>query len=255
MKKIALYCLFLGAALSANAATCEYGYYLSNGTCKACEFNHYCINDVRYACPKDTTNYAALAEGQILSQELSTWCVRNDNVVYTSCWSASHCNATLHIKTDTGTYMLQCSYDSNRGDYWCDYHLWYEAAAGHYLSGYRFTSHMDWYYGTSPCSNKPDNSYYSGPGTPETNNCPWECNSGYAQPDGTTQCSQLCQGGITQLKLSNSIKYNLYKNQIDEHSVSVIHNGTQCFIRTKQGTADNNIHLMTDTGTIYHLIN
>ncbi len=83
-------------------------------------------------------------------------------------------------------------FDSCNGDY-----LWYLALPGYYLTGYKNSSWEDWYSGVKPCTNAPANSNYTGAGDPETNNCPWMCNTGYYKSgDSCVLCEYgyICPG-------------------------------------------------------------
>ncbi len=173
---------------------CDPGYYKLNGECVECGAGgYYCPGDNnRYRCPANNQDLAILSGAEVLEQkqEWSSSSPRSTN--------AGQCMGDAYIKTESGTYLAECSwngknyYDACNGDF-----LWYAANTGYYLYGYKSTSWEAWYSGARACTNAPANSHYTGAGDPETNNCPWICDAGYYLSGGScVQCESVyyCPG-------------------------------------------------------------
>ena len=138
--------------------------------------------------------------------------------------------------------------------------LWRSANTGYYLTGLH-SNKITWY-NIKPCTNPyPSNAHYSGPGTPDNadgtivdaNDCPWECDAGYGHTAADT-CEPLCTAGITQMKTSNGLSYNIYAEKQTTSAINVLHNNTVCYISLTIGHTTGAIHIKIGD-TIYHATN
>ena len=247
--------LFWGAHGGALAALCDDGYYPVGGVCTECGYGYYCRDDIRNKCPDDTTDWIGIfgANGHTVPA-IATWAESGD-VRYTTCWLITQCRSLLDVYMTGGRFHTGCPYNVSRGDYYCDSKLWYQANPGYYLSGYWWSNYEDWYYYVKPCTNAiPEYSHYSGAGTPNTNDCPWECDNGYAQPVGRNECLPLCAAGITTLNTSTGLKYNLWQDRQTVPSLVVQYNRMMCYANMIPGVADNSVNILFD-GKNYHVSN
>jgi len=99
------------------------------------------------------------------------------------------------------------------------------------------------------CTNKPDNSYYTG--TASSNACPWECDDGYSVTD-TGTCESFCTSGITHIHLSTGLKIPLYRSARTSPAINVLWNDTICYGSLAVG-AGSGLNIKYN-GTVYHAI-
>jgi len=99
------------------------------------------------------------------------------------------------------------------------------------------------------CTNKPDNSYYTG--TASSNACPWECDDGYSVTDAGT-CESFCTSGITHIHLSTGLKIPLYRSARTSPAINVLWNDTICYGSLAVG-AGSGLNVKYN-GTVYHAV-
>ena len=213
MKRIIGICTIVFTCVFATHAAfaCNAGYYLSNNQCVACQGNHYCPGDGQiYECPAFTYdniedlypmvtgyNVHSIGSARLRNQYLYTGYQMTD---------IEHCVLVLFdIEVDEGKigyYIYRYSPISNAYDTF-DATWWTNANAGYYMSPAISWAASEIWSGAKPCTNShPANSHYSGPGTPDSkdgsvvdaNDCPWECDAGYWNNNGT--CT-ACPTGYT----------------------------------------------------------
>ncbi len=180
--------------------TCVPGYYLDNDVCKACTTGYYCHDNIRYSCPAGVfgENIIGIPDGYTF--------LKYHRVYTTPPTAATNWGACrmlyIHFATSQGTAVVIASknYDGSKYEIVPSSDTyWYAPAAGYYLYGTLY--HADTvptYTKIRACTNGPENSYYSGSGTPSGNDCPWVCNDGFYRdgmscapcPDGMN-----CAGG------------------------------------------------------------
>lgn len=101
------------------------------------------------------------------------------------------------------------------------------------------------------CTNAPANAHYTGAGTTATN-CTWTCDAGYAEHNGA--CEPLCTAGITSLRTSTGLIYNLYANKLTSPAIHIQQNGITCYVNLTPGGATGAINVRNN-GTVYHATN
>ena len=101
------------------------------------------------------------------------------------------------------------------------------------------------------CTNKPDNSAYTGTATSDA--CPWECDTGYGQTSANL-CAQMCTAGFQHLKSSTGVSIPLYTSAQTTHSIVVkSQSGAMCYASLASGVASGAINVNLG-GTTYHAI-
>lgn len=206
-----LFVLFL--PLYAHGATCDAGYYLENGTCTICTNGYYCPGDgTRVACPLNTLTPQEISEHTGADLQSSTVGTYVSSLAHNSRPSSQddcHINfRSGHIEGEKCLfYQVAFHYDTSSQTYVPspgDPRFYNRADVGGYLSDY---SHSGYYRTCNQCTNAPANAHYTGPGTPDStdgsvvdaNDCPWECDDGYYNDNGTcTICpaGYACSGGV-----------------------------------------------------------
>lgn len=250
--------------LAARAA-CGRGYFMVDGECTRCPGAYYCPgDDTIVPCPEDTSDWPAIFTAQgyenisIFDASIGSWQPITGGAPY----SIQHCYTSVYTKTSVGTFLLQTNfagpgptYDANRDK------LWYQAATGYYLSGYNWTSYETWYYGVKACTNAPDHAHYTGPGTPDEpktggatdyNDCPWACDEGYGAHNGA--CAPLCTSGVSHIKTSNGLQFNLYPIAYSTPRLAVQHNSIICYGILRPGADADSVNINYG-GAIYHMEN
>ena len=240
---------------TANAATCDPGYYLKDGECQLCNPNLeavYCPGDnEQHACPTTNTDYAAFSGWTVLSGHEAKWANIKSR-------SIQDCRSSFYFQDPAGNQILtEFPFDGVR--YWGsdNYIYYYQAGDGYYLAPYRQTDHeRDWYGGAKPCTNAPTHAHYTGPGTPDSadgrivdaNDCPWACDAGYRQVDDT--CQPLCATGIASLHAGGTA-VPLFGTRPSEPALVVQTAGGVCYgnLTPGRGTGIN----ITVNGATYHL--
>ncbi|MBR1380353.1 MAG: hypothetical protein IJ560_02080 [Alphaproteobacteria bacterium] len=76
----------------------------------------------------------------------------------------------------------------------------------------------------------PANAHYTGAGTPDVGNCPWECDAGFGHTSDD-RCLPLCRIGETAM---NGI--NIYAEKHTKYAMAVPRGGATCWI---SATRDN----------------
>ena len=251
MKKfmIVLFTVFIVPA----AFACDAGYYDDNGTCKSCGDGYYCPgDDIRYQCPsaQDFCDAAVAAEPDFVSISCRVYSWKtNGHPSYTS---IENCRARPTITTSCGQYYYSVTYNETSQSYPFNNPTknWTKAYSGHYLSTQSGSSYYSY---CNACTNAPANAHYTGAGTPDVGDCPWECDSGYGQTAGG-QCLALCSAGITELHVGDYV-FNLYATKQTSPALHVKYNDTICYVSLATGTGTNAMHIKTSDGTIYHTVN
>ncbi len=176
---------------------CNAGYISTGSSCGACNPGYpyepyYCPgDDNRYRCPTTDGDLAALSGGTVISHNPGGWCSGG-----ATSSSVYQCMGDSEITMYNGTYLAECSWNGSNYFQNCGgNYLWWGANPGYYLYGYKWSSGHDWYTGATACTNKPANSYYTGAGSPETNNCPWSCDNGYYNVGGSCNVATNCPTG------------------------------------------------------------
>ena len=180
--------------------SCMDGYYLDAGQCTMCEvYGYYCTGNIRYECPP-----VIVGETLKLPPE-TTLITHGKNYTHPSsaAWADTQCIILdTYLSAPDGEYMIKESNNYDGAMYSIDDSLikyWMSAATGHYLSNRDVSaSYNEFYRNNNPCTNGAENSYYTGPGTPDGNDCPWVCNDGFYR-DGneclTCPPGMNCVGG------------------------------------------------------------
>lgn len=262
MKKIILVLSLILCVTGVRADTCGPGYYYNDSNeCVVCQANHYCTGDgTMQPCPAFTYNDISEVYPMVVGYNVhsinmarlaSSWLYGGGYMT-----NIERCALVLYyVEVDQGmmrVYIL--TYSEQRGGYYnFAASLWSRANDGYYLSG-GAASDFSWYRGISACTNtQPANSHYSGPGTPNGNDCPWACDSGYGQT-ANGECLALCTAGITELHVGDYV-FNLYATKQTSPALHVKYNDTICYVSLATGTGTNAMHIKTSDGTIYHTVN
>ena len=177
---------------------CFDGYYLNGKLCSICTINgYYCNNNIRYNCPKYTDG--------ILSPQPP---VGHSFLSYRSTYTTPAYGATdvsqcqlmnMRFSSPEGYYFMTFSGYYNGSKYPINYttatKYWYSANFGYYLDNITTLSDGGdvFYRNINPCTNGPENSYYTGAGSPGGNDCPWVCNDGFYR-DGNS--CLVCPDGM-----------------------------------------------------------
>lgn len=177
---------------------CEPGYYLKNGVCTACTNGpYYCNNNIRHDCPEyvDGSLDDLLPDGAAVTKirKVPSWPPSVGAV------DVRTCRIYVYFSTPQGDGLgLSFWWNGERYYQSSSVFYWLSANVGYYL-GNQVTAHgLLLYTSVQPCTNGADNSYYTGPGSPDSNDCPWICNDGYYRVGDTCQpCppGQNCAGG------------------------------------------------------------
>ena len=238
------------------AATCDLGYYLNeNNECIECKTgannNYYCPgDDTMILCPTKTNEYFnalandAFGESIIISVNFFTW---NPEGLSTK---ISNCYADVRVQTPKGKVLVEAPATQ---DYWGK-KFWYKANPGYYL--YDYYGWTNYYKTVLQCENTPPiHAYFSDETEPNNPQCAWNCDSGYGRTANDT-CEQLCRAGITQLRTSNGLSYNLYANKTTTPSINIKPDNTNtvCYVNLAIGNATNTINVQYGN-TVYHTTN
>lgn len=179
--------------------SCLPGYYLDGNECPQCGMGPvYCIDNAKYDCP------------EYVPGSLTPYLPSGHEVIYTSGYQAiddptqslpDRCViSTIQISAPQGLYEKKWTYWRSTTNAYSGFGAtyWYAAKAGYYLSGSNLVNNVQYYKQVNPCTNGADNSYYTGPGSPDGNDCPWVCNDGFYR-DGneclTCPPGMECVGG------------------------------------------------------------
>ena len=227
-------------------AVCAYGYYLVDGDCRECGENGYCVDDIKYDCPQNSQDLSGVADGMILYrwQSFSRMKPVSSNIY--------ECIGDTYIGSTGGEYLAECRWNDENYYKPCDRpYLWYKANLGYYLTGYLYSSWYDWYEGVKPCTNKPANSHYISAGTPEGNNCSWECDDGFAQYNDL--CWPLCATGVQYIKTSSGISVPLFSDKLSQPALCVEYNNGVCYAVLELGEKNSAINIIYN-GVNYHAV-
>ncbi len=242
-------------------ATCPVGDYLENGSCTRCTSGYYCPNEnTKIPCPTDTTDWNAQINAmgfQIILIEGNpppmSWAWDDSGDVGAS--TPNHCYTGLMLLTNAGRVYIEKNF--NGTDYYQPPpYLWYEAAAGYYLSVYNTQSWKTWYNNVRPCTNAPANAHYTGPGTPDSadgsiidaNDCPWECDAGYGRIGDV--CQPLCAAGVTKIHVGGYTA-PLWATRYTSPTLVIRTADGICYGNLTAGTG-NGVNV-TVAGTTYHM--
>lgn len=172
--------------------SCLPGYYLNNNSCPQCGNEAvYCVDNIRYNCPEyvpgsmdkylpnnhtvlSTTSLNALdrpVQSTINMCSVDQMTISEPRGIYTLKW----------IRWDTDAYHQGGS------------KYWISANAGYYLVNLASEFTTPTYKTIAACTNGAENSYYTGAGSPDGNDCPWVCNDGFYR-DGN-ECL-VCPDGM-----------------------------------------------------------
>ena len=180
--------------------SCLPGYYLDGNECSQCGMAAvYCINNIKYDCPEYIpgsvdpylpTGYRVIKATNLMSMEQPIQSTISECVI-----------VYMYISTPIGEYFnLNSGWNSNTNAYTNirDIKYWYSANPGYYLSSPSSVGSEVYYLKIKECTNGAENSYYTGSGSPEGNDCPWVCNDGFYR-DGneclTCPPGMNCAGG------------------------------------------------------------
>lgn len=174
--------------------SCIPGYWLNGTVCSVCTGANYCNNNTKYPCPAfDPASLdAVLPPGHKFisgDNKLTTWSA-NDLIT-----QATHCRMQNHMMFETpdGVYA-KISPFWNGERYWNEGVYWVRTETpGRYLSNAVNMSSERYYRQNNACTNAPENTIYTGAGSPDGNDCPWRCNDGYFR-DGNV-CTE-CPSGL-----------------------------------------------------------
>jgi len=177
--------------------TCLPGYWLNGNACETCGDDAYCHDNIRYPCPAfDPDNFVLSDPGSVVS----SW-----GFVYTPAkpiaTSVENCVVTrVWVKSPRGEYALYWpGWSEARGQYYSNTKYWHTAATGYYLSSPDSMNLEMVYLKNLNCTNAPEHATYTGPGSPEGNDCPWKCDDGYMRDgDICTTCpaGYVCVNGL-----------------------------------------------------------
>ena len=258
-KRFVIFVSMIFLPLSAQSATCDIGYHLTDGKCTKCQSGYYCPDEnTELECPRNTQDWVAIFTA-------NGYQVESMSQIYYWSWGPNgdaasritDCHLGIHIETNTGIFYIEpvfkgIEYDTATAK------LWHIARDGHYLSGFRWNM---WYQGTKTCSNAPAYAHYTGPGTPDEpksggatdyNDCPWECDDGYGRHGDV--CVPLCGGGVRYIKTGGGLQFNLYPVAYSAPALAVKYNNTVCYGVLEMGTSKNAINVNV-AGKIYHVEN
>lgn len=254
MRSIAIILIVLFLPFSA-FAVCSPGYYDNNGACRRCVNGYYCPGDgTMVQCPPNPFTPAEIMEHYGVDLDSAT------NQIYVSSRTSTDYPDNIsecHISFDGariqggGCVFYRVLYEWNTQTqqyqevtYGRNYYV--GADAGYYMSQ-RLSNNA--YVNCNECTNLiPTNSHYSGPGTPEVGNCPWECDSGYGRHGNS--CLPLCTAGITKIHVGNDVSFNVYRDKITTPSINVmVAGGTVCHVCVETGLGRFNI---SDGTSIWH---
>lgn len=179
--------------------SCLPGYWLDGNECPQCGQNPvYCINNTKYDCP------------EYVPGSLKPYLPSGHEVIFTSGYqgidrptqsSPEMCVISyMQISAPQGLYEKKWTYWREETNAYSKFgkSYWYAANAGYYLSDYTIINSEEFYLNVNTCTNGVNNSYYTGPGSPDGNDCPWVCNDGfYRDGDACLTCpdGMECVGG------------------------------------------------------------
>lgn len=179
--------------------SCLPGYYMDGNECSQCGMGAvYCIDNIKYDCP------------EYIPGSVDPYLPNGHEIMYISGYQAigrptqnspDLCTiTTMQISAPQGLYAKKWTYWSSATNAYSGLGktYWYAVNAGYYLSGSVLVNNVQYYEQVNPCTNGAENSYYTGPGSPEGNDCPWVCNDGFYR-DGneclTCPPGMNCAGG------------------------------------------------------------
>ena len=181
--------------------SCMPGYYLDGNECLACGTAAvYCIDNIRYNCPEYVPGSMDPFLPNGSSVISATGLMALDRPFQSR---VERCSINFDITSPTGNYKLfwsrwSIANNSYSGPNDGGMRYWYSANAGYYLSSPTIINSTTYYLKINECTNGAENSYYTGPGSPEGNDCPWVCNDGFYR-DGneclTCPPGMNCAGG------------------------------------------------------------
>ena len=224
---------------TAHAATCAKGYWLDDtGSCTECSDKYYCPgDDARHACPEQNmsteqiktliSQYVPLTNPDYskMKAEVETYYfTAGRNII-----AVTDCGYVVRdvIYDEAHTYAISFYYNLSTGGYTKFQRVLYRRA----FAGYYVANVVNQYYSTilRKCTNAPADAYYTGPGTPDVGDCPWECDAGYGHTSDD-RCLPLCRIGDTAM---NGI--NIYAGKHTKYAMAVPRGGSVCWINATRG--------------------
>ena len=223
--------------------TANANYYVSGVTCPACSsknsgYPYSAGGNISYtSCYSGTKSRTWSGSQTACSKPANSASYSCDTCAGAACDYVAYLNSAGTgdgtIKSGCSTNTTACQQNVKSGSVTCN--------TGFYTSGV-----------TCPaCTNKPDNSAYTGTAT--SNACPWECNNGYGQTSANL-CAQMCTAGFQHLKSSTGVSIPLYTSAQTTHSIVVqSQSGAMCYASLASGAASGAINVNLG-GTTYHAI-
>lgn len=160
--------------------SCIPGYYLDRANCAKCAGSNYCADNIRHPCPAfDPSSLdAILPPGHKFidgGDRTTVWSSTGLITAVTDCRTVG----PMRFETPDGFYLkMGPFYDGAR--YWNDEVYWERTETpGRYLAEQINRDTYLLYKSNNACTNAPENAVYTGPGSPDGNDCPWQCGDGY----------------------------------------------------------------------------
>lgn len=122
---------------------------------------------------------------------------------------------------------------------------------GSYCTGGKYTLGNSSEQGRQSCTNKPNNSSYTGTAT--TNNCAWSCNNGYGQTYDS-KCIKTCTAGINKLHAGSNVTVQLYDTKHTTPSIAIQKDGKTCYGNLTTNSSKNALNVQYN-GQTYHTVN
>ncbi|MBR1380685.1 MAG: hypothetical protein IJ560_03820 [Alphaproteobacteria bacterium] len=240
----------VGGVGTAHAATCKAGYYDDGtGVCVVCGNGHYCPGDnMRIKCPANDVDWATIYPEAVSVGVAGAGTYTGRGVSDATKVKECYVNVFVQMPLNDGnTYRILKShyYTTIRdGVEWNSYYrgttdvysVYTGVSKGYYLADCFHgnpasiaTRTICEYSELKPCTNAPANAHYTGAGTPDVGNCPWECDDGFGHTSDD-RCLPLCRIGDTAM---NGI--NIYAEKHTKYAMAVPRNGATCWISAKPG--------------------
>ncbi|MBR1380486.1 MAG: hypothetical protein IJ560_02770 [Alphaproteobacteria bacterium] len=194
---VLIFATYIGDAHSAKCGTM---YYLADGECVRCYpdlyINKYCPgDDTIHECPIDPNKMSYYEE---LYNGIKYYHTYQSMLTH---GKITDCYLRLELADDMGRRFFLLGWDEEKGNYSrilnnLIHNHYYIAETGYYLAENEYTgaSLYKTYKYSLPCTNAPANAHYTGAGTPDVGNCPWECDDGFGHTYDD-RCLPLCRIG------------------------------------------------------------
>lgn len=161
---------------------CNPGYWLNNNNnCEICGSNGFwCKDNIRHTCPEYSADTVPLPD----DYTVDSWNIYTYGSQTTS--SMNGCSINISVTSPMGKYKgIYHSYKPQTSEYVLSNQSWLSANTGYYLDGATLLYYGIEYHDISACTNAPENSHYTGSGSPTSNDCPWVCNDNYMRNGDT----------------------------------------------------------------------